>query len=54
MLEGAEIYNAHLYGELDLPRIMRQPTDLIQQPLKPGFVCELVKSLYGTKQVGEI
>ena len=54
MLEGADIYDAYFYGELDLPIIMHQPTDSIQKPPKPGFVCELVKSLYGTKQAGEI
>ncbi len=54
MLEGAKIDNAYLYGELDLPIIMQQPTDSTLQPAKSGFVCGLVKALYGTKQACEI
>ena len=33
---------------------MEQPTDSSQQLAKPGYVCELIRSLYGTRQAGEI
>ena len=53
-IEGADIDNAYLYGKLDIPIIMDQPTDSSQQLAKPGYVCELIRSLYGTRQAGEI
>ena len=53
-IEGADIDNAYLYGSLDVPIIMQQPTNSSQKPAMEGYVCELVKSLYGTRQAGEI
>ena len=53
-LEGADVSNAYLYGELDIPIIMQQPTDSSQKPAMPGYHCRLHKSIYGTRQAGEI
>ena len=53
-LEGADISNAYLYGNLDVPIIMEQPTESSQLPAMPGYVCKLVKSIYGARQAGEI
>ena len=33
---------------------MQQPTDSSQNPAMEGYECELVKSLYGRRQAGEI
>ncbi len=54
MLEGADIGYTFRYGEFDIIVIMQQPNDSIQQLAKPGFICKLFKSLYGTRQAGEI
>ena len=54
ILEGADISNAYLYGNLDVPIIMEQPTDSSQIEARPGYVCKLVKSIYGARQAGEI
>ena len=53
-IEGADIDNAYLYGNLDIPIIVEQPTDSSQQLARPGYLCELIRSLYGTRQAGEI
>ena len=53
-LEGADVSNAYLYGNLDIPIIMEQPRDSSKIQAKPGRVCKLHKSLYRTKQAGEI
>jgi len=54
VLEGADVSNAYLYGDIDIPIIMEQPTNSTQVPAAPGHVCKLMKSIYGTKQAGEI
>ncbi len=53
-LEGANVTNAYLYGDLDIPILMQQPTDSSQELAKPGYACKLFKSIYGAKQAGEI
>ena len=53
-LEGADVSNAYLYGDLDISIIMEQPTDSTQVPAMPGYACKLTKSIYGAKQAGEI
>ena len=54
LIEGADISNAYLYGNLDVPIIMQQPTDSKGTELAPGQVRLLVRSLYGLRQAGEI
>ncbi len=54
LLEGADICNAYLYGDWDIPILMEQPTDSTKRHAMPEHVCKLNKSLYGTKQAGEI
>jgi len=54
IIEGADVSNAYLYGDMDIPIIMEQPTNSTQKPAMPGHVCKLIKSIYGTKQAGEI
>ncbi len=49
-LEGAGVSNSYLYGDLDIPIIMKQPMDSSQIQAKPGHACILHKSLYGTKK----
>lgn len=53
-VEGADVDNAYLYGLLDRPIIMEQPTDSSGIPKHPNHVCLLLRSLYGAKQAGEI
>ncbi len=45
MLEGADISNAYLYGDLGIPILMEQPTDSTKRHTMPGHVCKLNKSL---------
>ncbi len=54
MLDGVDISNAYLYGDLDIPILMEKPTDSKKRRAMPGHVCKLNKSLYGTKKAGEI
>lgn len=53
-LEGYDVDNAYLFGNLDVPIRMKQPTDSTGIPAKEGHDCFLVKSLYGAKQAGKI
>ncbi len=53
-LEGGDLANAYLYGKLDIPVYMHQPTDYSQCEARPGMVCRLEKSIYGLKQAGNI
>ena len=54
IVEGGDISNACLYGNLNTPIIMEQPTDSSCQPAKPGYVCLLQKSMCGLKQAEQI
>lgn len=53
-VEGADGDNSYLYGDMDKPIIMKQPTDSSGKPRYPGKVCLVKKSLYGARQAGEI
>lgn len=54
ILERADVSNAYLHGELDVPIMMQQPRDSSKIPAKPGNACKLLKSMYGAKKAGEI
>lgn len=54
IMEGAYITNAYLYGNVDVPNIIFQPTDSSGVESHPVMVCILLKSLYGLWQAGEI
>ena len=49
-IDGADIDNAYLHGNLDISIIMEQPTDSSQHLARPGYVCEFIRTLYGTRQ----
>lgn len=51
-IEGCDIDNAYLFGLLDIPIRMAQPTDSSQVLAMPGHDVLLIKSLYGAKQAG--
>lgn len=53
-IEGGDVGNAYLYGDIDVPVYMEQPTDSTGLPLHPGLVVQLLKSMYGLKQAGFI
>ena len=53
-IEGAGMGNGYLYVKLEVQIIMDQSTDSSQQLARPGYVCELIGSLYGRRQAGEI
>lgn len=53
-VEGSDVSNAYLYGLLDIPIIMMQPTDSSGIERFPGMVCLLRRSLYGARQAGKI
>jgi len=54
ILEGADISNAYLYGKMDIPILMEQPTNSTQVQERPGHLAILQMSLYGAKQAGEL
>ncbi len=54
LLEGADVSNAYLYGDLDVPIFIEQPTNSTQREQMPDHVCHPNKSLYRTKQAREI
>ena len=53
-MEGGDACNANMYGKIDIPILMEQPTDSSGIPEKPGHVRRLVKSIYELKQAGRI
>ena len=53
-LEGLDIANAYLYGDMDIPVLMQQPTDSTGILERPGYAVLVYKSLYGGKQCGSI
>lgn len=53
-LEGADIDNAYLCRQLDKPIIMKPPSDSFGKVRYPGYVCLVVKYLYGARQAGKI
>ena len=53
-IEDRDVNNAFLYGGLDTPILMEQSIDWIQEEAVPGHVWKLLKSLYDTKEAGEI
>lgn len=54
LVEGADICSAYLYGKLDVPVYMEQPTNSSGVQEMPGHVCRLLRSMYGLKQAGNI
>ena len=54
IVEGVDVDNAYLYGDLDVPIIMEQTCDSSGKQAHPGYVCRLLRSLYGAVQSGEI
>ena len=54
IIEGGDISNAYLYGEIDETIYMDQPTNSSGKTRKPVYVCKLLKSIYGVKQAGNI
>lgn len=54
LTEGAEISNAYLYGDLDQPLIMHQPTNYSRNLSKQNLVPLVEKSLSGHHAAGQI
>jgi len=54
ILEAGDIANAYLYGTLNVPIIIQQPTNSSGLHRYPDMDCVLLKSMYGLKQAGEI
>lgn len=53
-VEGADVDNTYLYGDMDKPVVMMPPTDSPGKQRFPGKVCLVPKLLYGARQAGEI
>lgn len=51
---GGYVSNAYLNGDIDIPKIIEQPTDSTGIQKMPGDVCAHQKSMYGTKQAENI
>jgi len=54
IVEGGDVANAYLYGKIDFPVLMEQPTNSSCKEAMPGHVCELLQSMYGLRQAGKI
>lgn len=54
IVEGGDVDNAYLYGSLDVPIYMEQPSDSSGIVENPELVCKLLKSMYGLRQAGHI
>lgn len=54
IVEGGEIENSYLYGDLDLDVYMEKPTDSSGIQAKTGWICKFLKSMYGLKKAGKI
>ena len=46
IIEGADESSANIYGDVDIPMVMQQPTDSSSREAKAGYVCQLKKSIY--------
>lgn len=53
-MEGADVNNAYLYGNMDKLTIRKQLADSFGKPRYLGKVCFVVKSLYDTWKVRKI
>ncbi len=53
VFEGADIPSCYLFCKLDIPVFMELLIDSIGIEDKPGYVCRLVRSIYGAVQAGE-
>lgn len=54
IVEGGDVCNAYLYGNIDVTVIIEQPTDSSGIEAQPGMLCKLLKSICGLKQPGNI
>lgn len=54
LVEGGDVSNAYLNGKVDIPMVIKEPTDSSGNKERPGHDCLLLKSVYGTKQAGKI
>ena len=54
IVAGGDVDNAYLYGKIYCEVIIEQPTDSSGTEEKPGYVCQLQKSIYGLRQAGKI
>ena len=51
---GADVSNSYLHGDMDIAMMIQHPSDSSEREAKPGYVCQLTKSIYWTKQTVEI
>lgn len=49
IVEGGDVANAYLYGEIDYQFSIEKPTNSAGCEEMPDQVCVLSKSMYGTK-----
>lgn len=54
VVQGGDVSYAYLFGDMDVPIVMEQPTDSAGILEKPGHVCLVQGSMYGTRQSGKI
>lgn len=54
IVEGGDVANAYLYGQIEYQFHIEQPTDSTGKVEAPGHVCRLLKSMYGIRQAGRI
>lgn len=53
ILEGADIFNAYLYSEIDVPIITKKSAYSSRELLRSGLVYKLEKTIYETHEAGE-
>ena len=53
-LEGSDVDNAYLYGDIDIDNYMEQTTHSTQIEARSCYVCKPLKYIYGDKQAGGI
>jgi len=54
VVEGGDLANTYLYGNLDIDNFIEQPTDSTGITEKPGYIFRLLKSMYGLRQAGKM
>ena len=54
ILDGGDVANTYLYGKIDVPIFLEQPTDSSGNEQYPGKVCQLYESFYGVRQAANI
>lgn len=53
-IEGVDVPKSYLFGELDMPVYIEQPSNSSGKKERSGKICKLQRSIYGLREAGSI